>query len=349
MKAVPRLGLVVITVLMAFPAVAGESAFDAGTRAMEVQDYPSALEHFEQARKQCRSCTGYARAYADALFLMGRRDEAHQLYAATLRNEIKDSYDDTKGTSAFWKGLGVALVAAGAYVDHENARAGIASNQMITTAEQVASIDTRDAVGDRDYRRAAKTAMADLKDLSRRPSSSIFVMNPAHNYIPGAAMARVLLSGGNACNAVRTYPATYAVSGRCLLSHASDPMSVPMTIRIGAGLRPTEQASVSRAQPVDGSNPEKLWVLTVQPDESLVATGTFTAPIISQWTSDESLYSEYAITWFSPDLAHTSPQFMTCGSEGFEGCPEAGSLNALRWVRVGDRWATNGFATPDGR
>ena len=325
--------MVVALGLTVTPVVSAENHYALGERAIDNGDYSAALEHFTAARKVCKGCEDYLKSQADALFFLGRYEEASRIYAKTLLESIDEDYDATKGKGYFAKALGVAGMLVGAYADTVSASNGIASNHFAQSMESTANVKIVEAVGDKDYRKVAKTAMDDLKILAKKSASGIIVVDPIYNRVAGAGLARVILNGGNVCTAVRVRAGAYAASAACLARNGE---GSSMVVRLGSGLRPASEASVTSFErgPLEGA-----MTLTVASGEADVSANDWWPGLAASAQLGKA--EEYAVTWYDANFGYLVPQFKSCGSQGLAGCSFID--DGVIWARTANTWKVAGF------
>lgn len=334
------LSSILFTLAIASTAIASDP-YKRGSAALSSGDAERALAEFETALRSCKNCPQYVNSKADALFILGHRDEATLLYAETLRESLKSAYDDTKSKGKVMRGIGFAAMLLGGYVDHQNAASGIVSNEMMNMTEATASIKVTEAVGDKDYREIAKVAVSDLRTVARNAQSGLIVVNPNHNFLPGATMARVLLNGGQICNAVRVAQYKYLTSRQCLADRSATSLRQQwnIVVQTNGGLRPTDSVP---AISIDDSKDE--MVITVEANDTDVSKNTWS---VLKGDPDASGVLEYGVTWFDQNFGYTVPRFESCGTS-LAGCPaEAKGEYAVTWASTGAGWAAIGFTNPN--
>jgi hypothetical protein len=286
---------------------------------------------------------------ADAAFAAGNQQEAHALYARSLAAELDDAFDETKGSSKFWSGVGTAVgilaMAGSMYAASEGVmNAEQATSTMMQGQEIVSSVDEgfKQATGNIDHRNVVKSTIKDLRALSRRKSSSFQPINTSWSRLPGAGLARVHVNG-QTCNAVRSSRGRYLASHSCLLRGG---LEQDKYISIGSGLRQSELAKVSSQQPL--GDLVALDVNSRGETDHGIADAKW-APHI--YLSGSPV--KYAAVWHAPELNRLVPVFQECDGSRFEACGDIYGNSATLWVsdcaNADCLWSFYGIAGANGQ
>ena len=312
--------LIAATFYVAACGAACACDLDASDAAYKTGDYAKAEKL--AAKGDSEICL---QAQADAAFAQGKHQEAHSLYAKSWAVALDDDYDETKGSSRFWGGVGKAVgilaMAGGLYAASEGVMtADQATDTMMKGQQIISTVDEefKEATGNVDYRKTVKATIKDLKVLARRESSSLQAVNTRWSRFPGAGMARVY-ANGQVCNAVRSKKARYVTSYSCL---AKAGLAKEKFIVIESGLRSSDLAKVTSYQ-----QQSSLVILEVASEGGDVHSNDW-APVFYS----NGYPARYAAVWFAPELNHIVPVFQECRGVGFEDCGDIHGNAATLWV-----------------
>ena len=288
-------------------------------------------------------------AQADAAFAQGKQQEAHSLYAKSWAVALDDAYDETKGSSKFWSGVGTAVgilaMAGGLYAAREGVMtADQATDTMMKGQQIVSSVDEgfKEATGNIDYRKTVKATIKDLKVLAKKGSSSLQVINPSWSTIPGAGLARVHVNG-RVCNAIRDAKASYLTSRSCL---AEAGLEHEKYVSIESTLRSSDYAKVTDQYFHRGGTMSMLFIPAS--GDGKVVSNDWIPRIFHR-----GIPVRTAAVWYARELNHLVPVFQECAGVNFEGCGDIYANSATLWVSTcadaGCSWDFYGFAGANGK
>jgi hypothetical protein len=286
---------------------------------------------------------------ADAAFLGGDPQTARTYYAKARSRQFDDDLRLTKGTGAFEKFLGGALLALNAATDVANAQSGVTTTNAQDALSRMPNSTT--AQRPKDYRKLVAQTSSSLTTFAKSPKGQAVPLAPNWSNVPGFGVV-LLMSGDKSCPAVRADQGTYIAAASCVLSSSGIFPSPMLAVAIPA-LRRDDSCQVtdfwtrSGSRRVPPTANEGDWVVVAMPKDRycrLLSDAPHTSRIYGYGAPGKNALVSVE---FADQFAGLVPVGYSCDSESFVDCVDPLGHDSLIWKRYpsGD-WGFMGFARP---